>query len=72
MIDDGLSSYQPRWASLTDAEARDPLAAIYEVQCKIADIKDEIDKCQKELDEHQKRLEFLRGVVRDRLSEEGK
>jgi hypothetical protein len=60
---------QPWWEQLSEDEVRNPLFAIYEVQVAIDNAESEIEKAQKHLVEYQKRLEFLRGVVRDRMGD---
>ena len=53
--------------SLTEEEARDPMGAIYNVQIVISNTQDEIKSKKEHLEKLEKRLEFLRGIVRIRL-----
>ncbi len=65
---DGYSDAEA-WEHLTNDEARNPLPAIYEVQVKITDVREEVEKLKLDLIEHERRLEFLRGVIRMRLGD---
>ena len=68
VMDDGWQG-RPWWEELSAKTARDPMGAIYDTQVEISTIEEEVKKCQGRLEQHQKRLDFLRDVVRRRMGE---